>query len=316
MTSSLYHYLTCALTIVLPALGVSLSQGITSLAAIDAINIQPKAQGEINRTFILSMALIETSGILSFILGLKLALMGLHTESISLSFVHWAELGIVGALGITGCFSGIASCLPAREACLAVARQPFFTNKIQLLMLITQSLMQTPIILGLIIAMFIQIQLETVTTFTDSLRLIASGLSIGLGSIGPLLGISFLAKEACKAIGINKNVYSKILTFTVISAALIESAIIFSLLVSFVLLKPQPETFYKGYILIAASIAMGCGTFGVGISSGRLTAQVCQIIPLKPDLYPELSKSSLFSQILIETSAIYALLIALSLIVF
>ena len=131
MISPLLHYVACSLSMALPALAVSISQGLTSLAAIMALNTQPRAQGEISRTFILSMALIETSGILSFLLGFKLALMGAHINHPSAAFIHYAELGIVGAIGITGCFSGIASCLPARQACLAVARQPFFTNKIQ-----------------------------------------------------------------------------------------------------------------------------------------------------------------------------------------
>lgn len=313
MISSLFHYIACALTIVAPALGVSVGQGLTSLATIKALNAQPGAKNEISRTFILAMALIETSAILSFIIGLKLAFSGAHVDLVNAPFIHYAELGIPCAIGITGCISGIMSCLPAKQACLAVARQPFFTNKIQLMMLITQSLMQTPIILGLIIALLIQGQLETATTLTDSLRLIASGLCIGLGSIGPVIGIGLLAKEACTTAGVNKNIYPKALTFTVISAALIESAIIFSLLVSLFLLKPYAHTPYQGYILLAGSFAMGLGTLGVGISSGRLTAQVCRVIALKPELYSQLSKTSFFSQILIETSAIYALLISLAL---
>ncbi len=310
-----YHYLACGITVILPALGVSIGQGITSLATVEALTLQPAARNEISQTFIIAMALIETAAILSFIVGLKLALAGSHPELENAALIHYAELGIAAAMGISGCISGIMSAFPARQACLAVARQPFFTNKIQLLMVITQSLMQTPIILGLIVALLLQGQLETVTTLTDSLRLIGSGLCLGLGSIGPVIGIGLLAREACTTAGINKNVFPKTLTFTVISAALIESAIIFSLIISLFLLKPCSHTLYKGIVLIGAGATMGLGTLGVGISSGRLTAQVCRIIALKPELYSQLSKTSFFSQVLIETSAVYALIISLGLIV-
>ncbi len=313
--SAVYHYLACGITVILPALGVSIGQGLTSFATVEALTIQPAARSEITRTFIIAMALIETAAILGFIVGLRLALGGSHPEVEHAPFIHYAELGVAAAMGMTGCISGIMSAFPARKACLAVARQPFFTNKIQLLMVITQSLMQTPVILGLIVAMLLQGQLETVTTLTDSFRLIASGVCLGLGSIGPVIGIALLAQEACTTAGINKNIFPKALTFTVISAALIESAIIFSLIISLFLLKPCSHTLYKGYVLLGAGAAMGLGTLGVGISSGRLTAQVCRIIALKPELYAQLSRTSFFSQVLIETSAVYALIISLSLIV-
>ena len=313
--SALYHYLSCALTVIIPALGVGLGQGLTSLSALRAIDEQPVARGEIMRTFVLAMALIETAAILSFIIGLKLALFGTHSAFENAPYIHYAELGIMFAVALSGCASGIMSAFPAQKALLSVARQPFFLNKIQLIMLVTQSIMQTPIIFALLVSLVIQNQLESITTLSDSLRIIGSGLSLGIGSIGPVIGLGLLAKAACKAVSINKNIFAKIFSFTVISSALIESAILFSFIIALYLLKPlSSDAPYKGLSLLAGGLAMGLSTLGVGISSGKLTAQTCNSFTSKPELYSVLTKSSLFSQVLIETSAIYALVISLMLI--
>ena len=102
-----------------------------------------------------------------------------------------------------------------------------------------------------------------------------------------------------------------------ISAAMIETPIIFSFIVSMlILLAPLPSetALVKSIVLLAAALCMGIGTFGPGISSGKTTSAACNQITFNPDQYDTLSKTSVFSQGLIESSAIYALLIALWLI--
>ncbi len=317
LSSSLCHYGACALTVILPSLGVSFGQALTSAAALEALNIQPHSRSEISRTLLIALVLIETAAIISFIIGFQLMLFGPHTTFENAAYIHYGELGIALALGIGGAIAGILSCLPARQACLAIARQPFLTNKIQLLMGITQSLMQTPIIFGLIVSLFILKQLESVTHLADSCKLIGAGLCIGIGSIGPVIGLARLSEEACKSVGINRSAFSKVLSFTVVSAALIESAIIFCLVIALFLLNTssgEPAD-YQGLVYLAAGAVMAIGTLGVGISSGRLTAQACKVFSLKPELYSEVSKISFFSQVLIETSAVYALVISVFLLI-
>ncbi len=316
-SSLFYHYLSCGLTIALPVIGVSIGQGLTSKASLEALNLQPSTKNEINRTLIIGLALTETAAILCFIAAMKLLFGGPFLELPHASFIHYSELGIFLALGINGFVAGLASSYPAKHACLAVAQQPFFTNKIQLLMVITQSLMQTPVIFGFIIALLIQGQLLYITTNADSLRLIASGLAIGLGSIGPTLGLAFLAQQSCQSIGQHRTAYAKILYFTIGSAALIESAIIFCFIIAFMLLNrtiPLNSSLDHGLIYIFAAIAMALGNLGVGISSGTLSAKSCKIFAQKPELYGLIAKTSYFSQVFIETCSIYTFIISLGLI--
>jgi len=309
-TTELFHYGTIALTVSVNALSVGIGDGIVSLAALKAMNTQPSAQSEIFKTMLLGMALIETTAVI----GLIVSLMLLPPLPIGTSeYAYYAELGIAFAICIAGGVVGYVSALPAQDACHSVARQPFFSRNIQLLMLLTQSLMQTPIIFAFIIALLIKGQLAQVTTLAESLRLIGSGLCIGVGSIGPSIGLALFSREVCKSVGINRQSYSQLFQFTLFSEALIESPVIFSLLVSLMVLTmrtQEPFPFIDGIGFLAASLAMGLGTLGPAISSGQVAARACKQIALTPQHYGAIAKTSFFAQALIETSAIYALIVA------
>jgi len=312
------NYFTIALAITLPVLGLGLGQGITSIMALKAINQQPSARTDIVRTAVLGIALIETAAIMGLFIALMLIIqLNNATEN---WYSSASQLGIALAICLPGFVLGIASSLPAGAACMAVARQPFLGQKISRFMLITLSLIQTPIIFGFIVALVIQNQISSTETMRDCLRLIAAGLSIGLGSIGPAIGLALFAKSACDALGVNRNAYNKIFSFTLISQAIIETPIIFSLVISLMLLGFVParegEHLLEGIEFFCASICTGIGTVGPGISSGRTAAAACRQISIYPNEYSVLSRASMFAQGLIETSAIYAVLIGFALILF
>lgn len=315
MTEELLHYGTIALAVSINSIGVGIGEGLCSKAAITAIDKQPSAANEITRTAILGMALIETAAIMGVTISIML-LLGTQAKTPTI-YTGIAEIGIMLAICLPGFAIGIMSSLPAQQACLAIARQPFFAQKILRFMLITQSIIQTPIIFGFIIAMFISAQAPLSTSVADSLRLVASGLCIGLGSIGPAIGLAHFAQTAIKGIGINRHAYNNILSFTFISEAIIETPIIFALVVALLLMVTHVSSnTFEGIALLAAALSTGIGTIGPGISSGRTAAAACHQIALNPNRYVDLSRISMFSQGLIDTTAIYALLISLLLIFF
>ena len=312
------HFGTIALTVAANAVAVGIGQGLTSSAAIKGIDLQPAAHNEITKAAILSMALIETAALMGTFISVLLLLQtrsNMHTP-----YGAFAELGIVFAICCSGFVLGIVSALPARAACLAVARQPFFSQQIIRFMLITLSLLQTPIIFGLIVALFIRGQAASIETMRDSLRLIASGLCIGLGSIGPAIGLAYFSQAACNGLGVNRSSYRQIFSFTLISQAIIETPIIFALIVSIALLFLVPELEHEnvldGVALLSAGLCTGLGTFGPGISSGRTAAEAAKQIVYNPEIYGTMSRISMFAQGLIETAAIYAVLISFLLLFF
>jgi len=231
-----------------------------------------------------------------------------------------SEIGIASAICLSGFVIGIVSAWPVQAACHAITRQPFFSQRILVFMIMTQALIQTPLIAALIVALFIKIQAIDALTISDSCRLIASGLSIGLGSIGPAIGLALFAKAAINGLGISRTTYNKLFSFTLISEAIIETPVIFSFVVAIILLfitpKPQTDDLLAGITFLAAGLCTGIGTMGPGISSGRTAAAACKQIAHNPELHGTLSRFSIFAQGLIETCAIYAILISLMLIFF
>jgi len=312
------HYGVVACAIAINSISVGISQGLTSYSALNAINRQPAARSDIVRVALIGMTLIETVAILALLIAILL-LVNASPDDNSY-FEHISEIGIALAICITGFVIGIASSVPAQAACNAIARQPLFTQRIFGFMLMTQVLIQTPIISALIVSLFIQGQASSVTMLSDSLRLIAAGLCIGIGSIGPAIGLSIFSKAAIDGIGKNPKSYNKLLSFTFISEAIIETPIIFCLVIAVVLLfvvqRPENDNLIDGIIFIAAGLCTGLGTLGPGISSGLTGGAACTEIANNPEQYSILSRTSMLAQGLIETVVIYAILLSLLMILF
>lgn len=312
------HYGTIASIISISSISVGIGQGMTSYSALDALSRQPAARNDIMRVATIGMTLIETVAILALILAIMLFVKPFSSETDY--YVYASEFGIACALSITSMVVGIACALPAQAACRAIARQPFSVQRIFSFMLMTQVLIQTPIISAFLVSLFIQGQAAAATTLNYSLRLIASGLCVGLGSVGPAIGLSFFAKAAIDGLGRNAKAYNKLLSFTLISEAIIETPIIFCLLIALLLLFVVPLTTYNdpinGIIFIAAALCIGLGTFGAGISSGKTGAAACTQIANNPENASLVSRTSMLAQGLIETIVIYATLLSLVMLLF
>ena len=306
------HFATIALTVGISSLSVGLGEGLTGRTALKAMDKQPKAQSDILRAVIFGNALIETAAVLSVFIAFIL-ISTMH-GSYALG-THIAEIGIALAICISSFVIGIAASLPAQEACLAIARQPFFADNIIRFMFISQSLIQTPIIFSFIIAIFISYKAVAIHTVAEGLALVAAGLCLGFGSIGPVIGLGRFAQEACRGLGINRAAYTNITAFSVISLAIIETPIIFALLISILLIfYASGVSLLQSIAFICAAFCMGIGTTGPGVASSRTATAACHQIALKPEVYGMISTVSMFGQGIIDTCAIYSFLIAIILI--
>ncbi|HEX9921059.1 MAG TPA: ATP synthase F0 subunit C [Anaerolineae bacterium] len=70
----------------------------------------------------------------------------------------------------------------------------------------------------------------------QTFKLLAAGLAIGLGAIGPGIGIGILAMGALQAIGRNPDAAGQIQTNMFIGIAFAEAVAIYALVVSLILL--------------------------------------------------------------------------------
>jgi F-type H+-transporting ATPase subunit c len=69
-----------------------------------------------------------------------------------------------------------------------------------------------------------------------TMKLLAAGLAIGLGAIGPGVGIGVLGAAAMNAIGRNPEARGPILTNMILAIAFAEAIAIYALIVAFLLL--------------------------------------------------------------------------------
>lgn len=69
-----------------------------------------------------------------------------------------------------------------------------------------------------------------------SFKVLAAGICMGLGAIGPALGEGFVAAKAMEAIGRNPAVSDKLIPNMIVAMAICESTGIYSLVISLIIL--------------------------------------------------------------------------------
>lgn len=296
---------------VLSAIGSSIGQGIINKNAMESLNRQPASSNSISKISVIGMAIVETAAIMGMVISILL-INDAPTKT-DPYFANLAVIGIALALGISGFIAGVAAAIPAAKTCHSVARQPFAYTKFLNMMLIVQTLIMTPNMFGMIISLLIKNKINAIQILPEAMQLFSSGLSIGIGCIGPSIGLSLFASAACAAVGINKKAFNKLMTFTFISEAIIETPAIFALLISLVILTTtiKPESILQSWQFVAAALCIGLSTIATGINAGKTGASSCKQIALHLEQYPALSKITLLALAMIDTFAIYGLLFSI-----
>lgn len=70
----------------------------------------------------------------------------------------------------------------------------------------------------------------------EAAKVLAAGLAVGLGAIGPGIGEGIIAGKALEAMGRNPEMGDKLFTNMLVSMAIAESTAIYALLVAFIIL--------------------------------------------------------------------------------
>ena len=314
LTPEILHYLAAGLAIALGSIGAGIGQGIAALGSAESISRQPLGNDQIFRTMVIGLAFIESGVIFAFVI----TLLTLFASPAQITFpVAIAELGVAIAIGIAALVVSIASSFAVKATCSSISRQPFFAQKITTLMLLSQSIMEAPVVFTFIIALIVRAGLTETMTIYLGIKYLAACLCMALGCIGPSCGQAIFAKSACNSAGLNKDAYSKIFTFSIINEAVIETPVIFCLLISILLIimpLPTATPLSSTIAFLIAGITIGIGSFGTAVSLGYVGSKSCYQLALEPKNYAALFRSTLFAQAFIESSVIYSLIIALFLI--
>ncbi len=307
-TDYVIHYASISFLILSGVVGTVLGQSRISKKSLAAVERQPVAKNDLVKTSTLSLAFGETAAVLALIISLWLLAVSLPGKASGL-----AVLGAATALALPAFFVGYYSSFPAESALMAIARQPFFSKKIENSMILGLSLLQTPLVFGFITSIIITQALSTIETVAQGLACTAVGLCMGLGSIGSIIGLSSISSTLYSSLAVNKNAYSKLWSFSTISMALIETAALFAFLVALLMLRKAvlpTITLYQSALFILIALLIFLATLSVAYFSAKTACSATEAIAATPEHATKISRACFLAQSLIETLLIYAVLTA------
>lgn len=142
---------------------------------------------------------------------------------------------------------------------------------------------------------------------------IGAGLSIGFGAIGAAVGEGFTAGAANEAISLRPEKSGEVLKNMLVGQAIAESAAIFALVVSIILVFSEVPS--NHYILtwtsIGAGLSMGLSAIGSGVGSGFPAGNLCLGVVRQPGYSTKLLTTTLIGAAICQTPAILGMVVAL-----
>ena len=144
-------------------------------------------------------------------------------------------------------------------------------------------------------------------------KYVGAALAVGIAAFGSAYGEGYIAFKASEAIARQPKASSEIVRTMLITQAVAETAGIFGLLISIILIFIASSTGTASYAvsLIAAGLCMGVGAVGAGIGSGQAGGAACESIGRFPRLSSSILLTTLVGQAIVQTGCIFALVIAM-----
>ena len=143
-------------------------------------------------------------------------------------------------------------------------------------------------------------------------KYLGAGAAVGIAAFGSALGEGYTAYAAAETIARQPRASSEIVRTMLITQAVAETAGIFGLIISVILIfvAPSEGTITQAVALLASGICMGVGAIGAGVGSGQAGASAVASIGRFPRLAKSILLSTLVGQAIVETGAIFALVVA------
>ncbi len=141
---------------------------------------------------------------------------------------------------------------------------------------------------------------------------VGAAFSVGFGAIGAALGEGYAAGNASEAMGRNPEKSGDILKNMLIGQAVAESAGIFALVISMLLIffEGHGEPLVTAFAFMGAGLAMGLSAIGSGMGGGFPAAEACQGIATNPETQGMLTTNMLIGSAVCQTPAIFGMVVA------
>ncbi len=292
------------------AIGPGIGEGQAAGKAVEGVRMRPEAAPIITRTMLIGQAVAETGGIFALVIAILLVFI---TKATTIPVaIAYLSAGISIGMGAIG--SSIGQGMAAASACEAVARIPNFSDKIITFMLIGQSAASTPSIFALVVSLLLMF-IAKPTTISLAMAYLAAGISVGMGAIGSSVGQGMGAAAACDAVARRPSFSDKVITFMLIGQSAASTPSIFALVVSLLLMFSVKDAgIVKTAAYLGAGISMGFGAIGPGYGCGFAAEEGTRAAGYGFSKYSVALRTMLIGQAVAQSTAVYAMVIALILI--
>lgn len=282
-----------ALSIGFACIWVAVGQGYLTMKAMRIMGRDPNMQWFYLTVAILWIALVESAAIYGLIMWFQI----LTHESIA-----WlTALGVGFAIWLTGLWVWIWEGKMLEWAFSAMNKNPYQKNKIMSFMILFLALIESAAIYGLVVGY----NLLSNSGLSPEAWL-AAGLSVGLAGIGVAIGEGMLAKKCLETIADDEKNSGFYLTLWVLGVALVESALIYSLIISFNIIS---ENIWSLWI-IWASLAIWLAAIWVWVWEGKMITACFDAIKDNSRNKSKILTFMILFIALIESAAIYGLIVA------
>lgn len=304
------HFAAAFFAITLSSLGAALGQGYAFKGTSESLTRQAESSKAARQLQFVGLLLIEGGPALGLIFAILFLYQGTSVLTLPIAL---AELGIGLAFGLSALASGIAAGCAVAAATHAVSRQPFAAKKLSTFMMLMESFAEVSLIFSFIIGILIRSKITPDLLMPDALKLAAAALTLSLATVGVAIGQSMLASTNIEAVGLNQSMYGKIVTFTFITSAFIETPIFFAFFIALKMLYTSTINISTTQALsfFGAMLSSGLGSAGPAIGAAYISGKGITEATLDPNKYDFLRKTTIFAQLLLESGAIYALLVSL-----
>ncbi|NVP18114.1 hypothetical protein HUU51_05355 [Candidatus Gracilibacteria bacterium] len=288
------------LAVGLAGLGVAIGQGILANRSMEVMSKQESMIGFFLTITILGIALVESAAIYGLVVAFDI-----FGKELSLM----AATGSGFSIGLAGLGAGIGEGILIAGALTAISRNPKIKGKLLTFMVLFVALVEVTAIYGLIISFKIS---SDFNASIDQLVYVGTGLAIGLAGLGVAIGQGNLAEKGLEVMGKNPSIIGFMLTVSILGVALVESAVIYALVVAFKILGASSTL--SGLASVGAGLAIGFAGLGAGVGEGLLIKGAVKGINADPESKGKTLAFMVLFVALVEVVAIYGLLIAFKII--
>lgn len=219
----------------LGAIGSGVGSGFPAGAACIGMARQPAMSGRLMTNMLIGSAVCQTPAIFALVTSFILLFTDFSGRPLSPTWAAILGAGLASGLGAIG--SGLGGGLVAETSCQGVARQPKTVTPVTNVMLLGQAVTQTTAIYGLLVSFILMFKTFPASdALAPAMALLAAGLCMGIGAIGPGIGEGFTARSAVDGIARNESATADLTRVMLVGQAVAESTGIYSLVIALVLI--------------------------------------------------------------------------------